>query len=100
MKNYFIYILTNKNNSVLYTGVTNDLTRRTWEHKSKLIKGFTQKYNVDKLVYYEVFEDLTAIQREKQIKAGSRKKKIELINKLNPEWNDLFNLNIEIASSR
>jgi len=93
LKNYYVYILTNKNNSVLYTGVTNSLMRRIWEHKSKLIKGFTQKYNVDKLVYYEVFEiPSTAIQREKQIKAGSRRKKIELINKFNPEWNDLYNL--------
>ncbi len=92
MKNYYIYILSNKNNSVLYTGVTNSLMRRVWEHKAKLIEGFTKKYNVDKLVYFESFDNpRAAIKREKQIKAGSRKKKIELINKLNPDWKDLYN---------
>jgi putative endonuclease len=66
MKSYYIYILTNKNNSVLYVGVTNDIVRRVWEHKSKLIEGFTKKYNIDKLVYYEKFDDPnTAIAREK-----------------------------------
>jgi putative endonuclease len=95
MKNYCIYILTNKNNKVLYVGVTNNLTRRIWEHRSKLIEGFTKKYNVDKLVYYEVFDNpAEAIKREKQLKAGSRKKKVELINKLNPEWKDLYNFEI------
>jgi len=93
MKNYFIYILTNKNNSVLYTGVTNSLMRRIWEHKAQLIDGFTKKYNITKLVYYESFDNPSdAIKREKQIKAGSRKKKIELINNFNPEWKDLYNL--------
>lgn len=82
MKNYYIYILSNKNNSVLYSGMTNSLMRRVWEHKAKLIEGFTKKYNVDKLVYFESFDNpRAAIKREKQIKAGSRKKKIELINK-------------------
>ena len=91
MKNYFIYILTNKNNSVLYTGMTNSLMRRVWEHKAKLIGGFTKKYNVDKLVYFESFDNPSdAIKREKQIKAGSRKKKIEIVNKFNPEWKDLY----------
>jgi putative endonuclease len=95
MKNYCIYILTNKNNTVLYVGVTNNLTRRIWEHKSKLIEGFTKKYNVDKLVYFESFDNpKDAIKREKQLKAGSRKKKIELINKINPEWKDLYNFEI------
>jgi putative endonuclease len=95
MKNYCIYILTNKNNKVLYVGVTNNLTRRIWEHGSKLIEGFTKKYNVDKLIYYEVFDNpAEAIKREKQLKAGSRKKKVELINKLNPEWKDLYNFEI------
>lgn len=95
MKNYCIYILTNKNNSVLYVGVTNNLTRRIWEHKSKLIEGFTKKYNVDKLVYFESFDSPeSAIKREKQLKSGSRKKKIELINSLNPEWKDLYNFEI------
>ncbi|MFZ1517306.1 MAG: GIY-YIG nuclease family protein [Ignavibacteriaceae bacterium] len=92
MKNYCIYILTNKNNSVLYVGVTNNLTRRIWEHKSKLIEGFTKKYNIDKLIYFESFDNpKDAIKREKQLKAGSRKKKIELVNKFNPEWKDLYN---------
>ena len=95
MKNYCIYILTNKNNTVLYVGVTNNLTRRIWEHKSKLIEGFTKKYNVDKLVYFESFDNpKDAIKREKQLKAGSKKKKVELINKINPEWKDLYNFEI------
>jgi putative endonuclease len=86
-------MLTNKNNSVLYTGFTNSLMRRIWKHKSELISGFTKKYNVTKLVYYESFDLPTdAIKREKQIKAGPRKKKIELINKFNPEWKELYNL--------
>ncbi len=88
---YYVYILTNSNNRVLYTGVTNDLKRRVYEHKEKLVKGFTKKYNVSKLVYYEVCEDIYgAISKEKQIKAGSRKKKIELINSVNEEWKDLY----------
>lgn len=92
MNNYCVYILTNKNNTVLYVGVTNNLTRRIWEHKSKLIEGFTKKYNADNLVYFESFDNPgDAIKREKQLKAGSRKKKVELINKLNPEWKELYN---------
>jgi putative endonuclease len=90
-KQYYIYILTNKNNTVLYTGVTNDLKRRVYEHKTKLHEGFTKKYNVDKLVYYEVFEDsYNTIAREKQIKGGSRQKKINLINGMNEAWKDLY----------
>ena len=86
-----VYILANYNRRVLYTGITNNLIRRVYEHKNKLAGGFTGKYDVDKLVYYEFFEDITlAIQREKQIKAGSRKKKLDLINKFNPEWKDLY----------
>jgi putative endonuclease len=82
--------MTNQYNQVLYTGVTNNLPRRIYEHKHKLIDGFTKKYNLVKLVYYEVFEDsYSAISREKQIKAGSRQKKINLINSLNKEWRDL-----------
>lgn len=89
-REFFIYILTNKNNRVLYTGVTNNLTRRVHEHKEKLVDGFTKKYNCSKLVYYEIFNNpVDAIKREKQIKAGSRKKKIDLINSFNPDWNDL-----------
>ncbi|MBE9541628.1 MAG: GIY-YIG nuclease family protein [Proteobacteria bacterium] len=90
-RQYYIYIMTNKNNTVLYTGITNDLKRRVYEHKEKLVDGFTKKYNVTKLVYYEVFEDPeNAILREKQIKAGSRQKKINLINSVNGEWLDLY----------
>ncbi len=83
--------MTNKNNTVLYTGVTNNLIRRVCEHKEKLTKGFTSKYNVNKLVYFEETNSIdSAIKREKQIKAGSRQKKIDLINFLNPEWKDLY----------
>ena len=90
-KHFFIYILTNKTDYVLYTGVTNDLKRRVFEHKEKIIKGFSKKYNLSKLVYYEIFEDPeSAITREKQIKAGSREKKLKLINKMNPNWEDLY----------
>ncbi len=90
-KKYFIYILTNKNNTVLYTGVTNNLHRRLYEHRQKLLPGFTKKYNAAKLVYYEMFDNIeNAIFREKQIKGGSREKKMTLVNHMNPEWNDLF----------
>jgi putative endonuclease len=83
--------MTNKDNTVLYTGVTNDLIKRVYEHKEKLIAGFTSKYNVNKLVYYEIFTDINnAIARERQIKAGSRQKKIDLVNRMNPEWCDLY----------
>jgi putative endonuclease len=90
MKNYYIYIITNYNNTVLYTGVTNNLERRIQEHKNKIILGFSSKYNLNKIVYYEQFSDIEdAISREKQIKGGSREKKIVLINNMNPEWKDL-----------
>ena len=90
-RQYYVYILTNKHNTVLYTGITNDLKRRVYEHKEKLVDGFTKKYNITKLVYYEVFEDPEdAILREKQIKAGSRQKKIDLINRINREWMNLY----------
>ena len=83
--------MTNKRNTVLYTGITNDLKRRVYEHKEKLVDGFTKKYNITKLVYYEVFADPeNAILREKQIKAGSRQKKIDLICSINREWLDLY----------
>jgi len=91
-KYYSVYILTNKINSVLYTGITNNLQRRIYEHKNKLANGFTSRYNINKLVYYEVFEDpKEAIKREKSIKNLVRRKKIHLINKLNLEWKDLYN---------
>jgi len=90
-KQYAVYILTNKYNTVLYTGVTNELKRRVYQHKAKLVEGFTNKYNINKLVFYEVTSDInSAILREKQIKGGSRKKKIDLINGMNPEWKDLY----------
>ena len=83
--------MTNKNNAVLYTGVTSDLFRRVSEHKDKIVADFTGAYNVTKLVYYEEFETMPeAIAREKQIKGGSRQKKIALINSQNPEWKDLY----------
>ena len=84
-RNYFVYILANGPDGVLYTGMTNDLKRRVFEHKSKAVGGFTMRYNVDRLVYFEVFDDsLAAITREKQIKPGPRKKKVELIEGVNP----------------
>ena len=90
-KLYSVYIMTNKNNTVLYTGVTNNLKRRVYEHREKRNEGFTKKYNVTKLVYYEIFRDVrNAIFREKQIKGGSRAKKIELINGMNAGWKDLY----------
>jgi putative endonuclease len=90
-KQYFVYILTNKRNNVLYTGVTNDLQRRVYEHRKKLVPGFTKKYNVYKLVYYEETGSVeAAIQREKQIKGGSRQKKIDMIQGMNPQWRDLY----------
>jgi putative endonuclease len=91
IERFYIYIMTNKVNTVLYTGFTNNLVRRVYEHKEKIIEGFTKKYNINKLVYYEIFSDArNAIIREKQIKAGSRKKKLDLINNMNPEWKDLY----------
>lgn len=90
-KQAFAYIMTNKNNTVLYAGVTSNLIKRVYEHKNKLVEGFSKKYNLTKLVYYEVFEDMiNAITREKQIKAGSRKKKIALVESINKEWRDLY----------
>lgn len=86
-----VYIMTNQWHSTLYTGVTSDLTKRMYQHKNKMYKGsFTAKYNLTKLVYFEIFHRIEdAIAREKQIKSGSRAKKLKLVNSLNPEWNDL-----------
>ncbi len=87
----YVYLMTNKGNTVIYTGVTSDLQKRVYEHKQKLVDGFTKKYNVQKLVYYEIFDDMgSAISREKQIKGGSREKKIRLIKSLNPRFNDFY----------
>ena len=90
--NYYVYILTNAHKTVLYTGVTNDLIRRVYEHKNHLDKGsFTARYNVDYLVYYESTSDVNAaIEREKQIKGWNRKKKNKLVESKNPEWKDLY----------
>ncbi len=90
-KQYYVYIATNQRNTVFYTGVTNGLYRRMFEHKNKLVKGFTKKYNIDKLVYYEVFTSpQEAIAAEKKIKGWTRKKKIDLIKENNPEFKDLL----------
>ena len=87
---YFVYILSNWDDSVLYIGVTSNLTRRLYEHRNKLADGFTKQYNVHKLVYYEHTNDVySAISREKQLKNWNRSKKIALIEKRNPEWRDL-----------
>ena len=91
MKKGYIYILTNKKNGTLYVGVTSDLARRVWEHKNKVVEGFTKEYGLDRLVYYEVFEDIeNAILREKQLKGKTRQKKLDLINESNPYWIDLY----------
>jgi putative endonuclease len=90
-KEYCVYIMANVHNTVLYTGVTNDLARRVYEHKNGLGSTFVKKYNVHKLIYYEVGDNIQSVlAREKQIKGGSRQKKINLIKSLNPEWKDLF----------
>jgi putative endonuclease len=89
-KSFCVYIMTNSRKNVLYTGYTSDLVRRVQEHKDGVVKGFTQKYKCHILVYYEVTDDAdAAMEREKQIKGGSRSKKIELIESINPEWRDL-----------
>jgi putative endonuclease len=88
---YFVYIMTNQHHTVLYTGVTNDLVRRVIQHREKMIPGFTTRYNVDKLVFYEATSDVrSAIAREKQIKGGSRRRKIALIEGMNPRWRELY----------
>ena len=88
---YVVYIVTNDRHTVLYTGVTSDLKARIYQHREKLLPGFTARYNVYKLGYYEVFDDPSiAITREKQLKAGSRRKKLDLIDAFNPDWRDLY----------
>ena len=90
-KQYYVYFLANKTNVALYIGVTNDLKRRVFEHKNKLVKGFTKKYDIDKLVYYEIFNDPeNAILREKRLKGSSRARKNKLVESLNPQWSDLY----------
>lgn len=91
MKQYYVYLMTNYTNRVIYTGVTNNLKRRVYQHKHKVHKGFTNKYNINKLVYFEIFDDINnAISREKQLKAGPRRKKVSLIIKNNPRFEDLY----------
>ncbi len=91
MQSYFVYILTNHTNQVLYTGVTNNLVRRVFEHQKHLVTGFSDKYYTTKLVYYEIAESIeSAIAREKQIKAGSRQKKLNLVSTFNSDWRDLY----------
>ena len=90
-KHYYVYILFNKRNGTLYIGITNNLVKRVWQHKNKLADSFTKKYGVDKLGYYEVCDDINnAIAREKQLKGGNRKNKLELIELNNPNWHDLY----------
>jgi putative endonuclease len=97
---YCVYVVTNQRHTVLYTGVTGDLKRRIHQHREKLLPGFTHRYNVSKLVYYECTEDASvAILREKQIKAGSRRKKIELVNGYNPEWRELYDERLAVIAS-
>ena len=88
----YVYIMSNKPKGTLYVGVTNNLTRRVYEHKNKLIDGFTKKYNLNILVYYEIYDDeIKAIQREKNLKHYQRDWKLKLIADFNPQWNDLYN---------
>jgi len=91
-KDYYVYVLASQRNGTLYVGVTSNLIKRIWEHKNKAIEGFTQKYNIDKLVYFEQCRDPeNAIKREKRLKKYNRQWKLELIEKENPEWRDLYN---------
>jgi putative endonuclease len=91
MKNSYVYILTNQRNGTLYIGLTSDLIKRVWEHKNKVVPGFTEKYNLTLLVYYEIFDDIRlAAAREKRLKEWKRQWKINLIQKMNPEWQDLY----------
>ena len=92
-RSYFVYIVTNWDSSVMYIGMTNDLERRIGEHKNKLVKGFSSKYNTNRLVYFEETTDVhAAIAREKQLKSWRREKKNALVESLNPEWKDLYNV--------
>jgi putative endonuclease len=89
-KLYFVYIMTNAKHTVLYTGFSSDLKVRVWSHKERLLDGFTKRYHIDMLVYYEATESVvSALEREKQIKAGSRQDKMDLIDSMNPKWEDL-----------
>ncbi len=99
-KQYYVYIMSNKASTVTYVGVTNDLLRRVYEHKNKTVKGFTSKYNIDKLIYYEISQNIeSAILREKQIKGGSRRDKVALIKSINTNWQDLYDQLLEGTKS-
>ena len=90
MKKSYTYMMANKNNTVIYAGVTSNISKRVWQHKNKVYKGFTSRYNCDKLVFYLEFSDIRdAIAYEKKLKAGSRAAKVKLINEMNPDWKDL-----------
>ena len=90
-RRYYVYILSNTHHTVLYTGVTGDLIRRIWQHREKEIAGFTSQYGIVKLIYFEEYNDpMRAIEREKQIKSWSRRKKVGLVNESNPSWSDLY----------
>ena len=92
MKRYFVYMLSSKPNGTLYVGITNDIIKRVWEHKNKFVEGFTKKYNINTLVYFEEHDDpASAILREKRLKSWKRNWKIKLIEETNPEWRDLYN---------
>jgi len=89
--NYYVYILANKRNGTIYTGVTSDLVKRVWQHKNHFVKGFTSEYGVDKLVYYEITSDIkSALSREKNLKDWRRSWKVDLIESVNSNWNDLY----------
>ena len=91
MKQYYVYIIASQKNGTIYIGITNDLIRRIYEHKNELVDGFTKKYKIKNLVYYEIFENIeNAILREKQLKVWTRKKKLSLFEKQNPNWEDLY----------
>ena len=91
MKTGYVYILASRKKGTLYVGVTSDLKKRVWEHKAKVVNGFSEKYGVDRLVYYEVWDEMkNASAREKQLKAGNRQRKLDLIQAFNPEWVDLY----------
>ena len=90
MREYYLYIMASGRNGTLYIGITSDLIKRVWEHKTYVVKGFTSKYNVTQLVYYEIYEDVNeAIEREKNMKAWKRKWKLRVIEEVNPNWDDL-----------
>lgn len=91
MKTMYVYLIASKKNGTLYSGVTNNLIRRAYEHRNELIEGFSKRYHIHTLVYYEIYEDaLTAIEREKKVKHASRQYKLSLIEEMNPEWKDLY----------